>query len=141
MSKLDLSRASGGSILLAVEPLPSLLRKHFLEPVGAGSPEGADARGGAANSACGDRLELGLWLEGSRVARARFQAGGCSALIAAASLVCERLVGVPAAELADIDPRAWLREAGGLPRRGAHAGLVVQRALAEAVRGLPARYP
>lgn len=124
-----------------MEPLPSPLRKHFLEPVGAGSTEGADLVGGAENRACGDRLELGLWLEGGRVARARFRAGGCSSLIAAASLACERLPGTPAAELAGADPRAWLREAGGLPPRGAHAGGVVQRALDEAVRRLPARYP
>jgi NifU-like protein len=136
-----LSPASGGLILLAVEPLPSLLRKHFLDPRGAGSPAGADLRGSAANAACGDRLELGLWLAGERVARARFEAGGCSALIAAASLVCERLAGVPVDDLRDLDPHAWLREAGGLPRRGVHAGAVVQRALAEAVRGLPGRYP
>jgi len=128
-------------MLACVEPLPSPLRRHFLEPVGAGPLQGADAVGAAANAACGDRLELGLWLAEGRVARAGFQASGCSSLIAAASLACERLAGRALAELPGLDPEAWLREAGGLPRRGAHAGGVVRRALDEAVRRLPARYP
>lgn len=125
----------------AVEPLASPLRKHFLEPVGAGSCEGADGRGTATNDACGDRLELGLWLAEGRVAQARFQASGCSSLIAAASLTCQRLADLGRDELGRVDVRAWLRELGDLPPRGAHAGGVVQRALEEAVRGLPARYP
>ncbi len=128
-------------MLLSVEALPPALRTHFLEPRGAAPLEGADARGSAANAACGDHLELGLWMAGERLARAAFQARGCSSLIAAASLCCERLTGLARADFAGVDPEAWLREAGGLPRRGAHAGSVVRRAWLEAVRGLPGRYP
>jgi NifU-like protein involved in Fe-S cluster formation len=124
-----------------VESLPPLLRTHFLDPRGAASLEGADARGRASNAACGDHLELGLWLSGERLERAAFQARGCSSLIAAASLCCERLAGLERARFAGVDPQDWLREAGGLPPRGAHAAAVVLRAWREAVSRLPGGYP
>jgi NifU-like protein involved in Fe-S cluster formation len=128
-------------MLSAVDALPPLLRTHFLEPRGAAPLDGADLRGSAGNAACGDRLELGLWLADGRIARAAFQARGCSSLIAAASLACERLQGRDCHDFAGVDPQAWLSEAGGLPPRGAHAALVVRRAWQEAVRGLTDRYP
>lgn len=137
----DLSRPRPCLTLLAVEALPPVLRTHFLEPRHAATLEGADARGSAENAACGDHLELGLWMAGERLGRAAFQARGCSSLIAAASLCCERLAGLARADFAAVDPEAWLVEAGGLPRRGAHAGAVVRRAWQAAVRGLPDRYP
>ena len=141
MFRKDLRGIGRPSILLPVEALPPVLRTHFLEPRGAAPLEGADGRGSASNEACGDRLELGLWMEGETLARAAFQARGCSSLIAAASLVCERLSGRSRADFASVDPEAWLTEAGGLPPRGAHAGAVVRRAWQAAVQDLPTRYP
>lgn len=124
-----------------MQALPPLLQAHFLAPRGAGPVQGAQARGSAGNAACGDHLELGLWMAGERLERAAFQARGCSSLIAAASLVCERLTGRARADFDTVDPEAWLSEAGGLPRRGAHAAAVVRRAWLDAVRRLPGRYP
>lgn len=128
-------------MLAWMEALPPLLRTHFLEPRAAGPLEGADARGASSNAACGDHLELGLWLSGDRLERAAFRARGCSALIAAASLCCERLEGLERARFDEVDPEAWLRDAGGLPRRGSHAASVVLRAWREAVSRLPGGYP
>lgn len=141
MISKDLEWILGSSMLPGVEALPPLLRRHFLDPRCAGPLEGAELRGSASNEACGDRLELGLWLAHGRIAKAAFQARGCSALIAAASVVCERLEGSTCADVRGVDLERWLHEAGGLPPRGAHAAGVVGRAWQAAVRGLQDRYP
>lgn len=65
-------------------------------PAHAGPLEGAERLGEAAGGA---RLlvRLGLWLEGGRVARARFRATTCAALIAYADTACALLErGAPA---------------------------------------------
>ena len=60
------------------------------EPVHAGALDGADAVGEASG---GDRLRvrIGLWLDGDRVAQARFRATTCASLIAYSEVACRLL--------------------------------------------------
>jgi nitrogen fixation NifU-like protein len=122
-------------------PLPPLLQAHFLAPRQAGEPAGADALGCAANAACGDHLELGLWVQDGRIRDARFRARGCSSLLATASLAAERLVGLDLPGARGLDLGALLAGAGGLPPGRAHARAVVERALDQALQALGDRYP
>ena len=121
--------------------LPELLQDHFLAPRCSGPLEGADGLGRAENSACGDELALGLWMEGAGVRQARFQARGCSAVIAVASWLCEQLGGRTLAEVEGFHRPRPIAAAGGLPAHALHAQSVVQRALDGALRSLSARYP
>lgn len=124
-----------------MSPLAPRLADHFRSPRHAGDPAGADALGRGSNAACGDELELGLWAEGGRVARACWRARACSATLATASLACEHLVGRTLEQAEALALGALLDDAGGLPPGRGHARAVVERALSEALRALRARYP
>jgi nitrogen fixation NifU-like protein len=124
-----------------VSPLPPRLDAHFRQPRHVGDPAGADAAGRAANSACGDALELGLWSSDGRVVRACWRARGCSATLATASLACEQLAGLTLEQAEALDLGRLLSAAGGLPPGKGHARALVERALTEALRALRARYP
>ncbi len=114
-------------------PRSRSLREHFLAPRHAGSLEHPSGVGRAENRVCGDRLELYLGVEGTRVGALRYRAEGCSSLGATASLLAERAQGLELAELDLLDVAALVAEAGGLPPTKAHAPRVVERALREAL--------
>jgi NifU-like protein involved in Fe-S cluster formation len=112
-------------------PGERLFDAHFRSPRGAGRlPEPAPS-GRAANAACGDELELWLAVEGGVVRDARFEARGCSAVIATASLVCSSIAGQDLGALAELDVAALAAAAGATRRELAHAPSVVARALGE----------
>ena len=114
--------------------LPDSLRKHLLHPVGAGAPDPANdfRTGRAENAACGDLLVLHV-RERDGVLSLRFQARGCSAVLAVASWLCERLEGASVAEAARLDVAAEVEALGGLPRQRRHATAVATRALRSAM--------
>jgi cysteine desulfurase/selenocysteine lyase len=124
-----------------VSPLPPLLGNHFRAPRHAGDPTDADAVGHAHNAACGDELELGLWLEAGHIRRIRYRARACSATLATASLVSEHLHGLSLDAAASADVGRLVEKAGGLPPGKRHACAVVERALADALRAVHDRYP
>lgn len=73
----------------------------------AGPDESADASGSAGRVERGAAVELLAWCDGrDRLARVRFRAYGCPALLAAADLAAERLEGQPSTALGRVDPRA-----------------------------------
>jgi NifU-like protein involved in Fe-S cluster formation len=97
--------------------------------------------GRAGNQACGDLLELGLWVEEGRIAQVRFRAEACSATVACASLACEALAGQTLEGAGSLDCADLIARAGGLPQGKGHAAELVARALAGALSDLGARYP
>ena len=136
----------------------SSIREHFLAPGGSGRLERPDGVGRGSNAACGDRLELhvrlaaapggpgegpgaegGVETGGLRVALVRYEARGCAALTATASLVAWHLEGRALAEARDLDVARLVEEAGGLPPTKRHAPRLVQRALREALAHRPFR--
>lgn len=114
--------------------LPETLREHLVRPVGAGEPDPAEGfrRGLAENPACGDVLVLHV-REGAEGLDVRFQARGCSAVLAVASFLCERLAGLDRAGALAFDLESEIEELGGLPRPRRHAIAVGQRALRDAL--------
>lgn len=109
------------------------LQDHFLRPRHAGAPPAESFSGSGENQVCGDRVVIGLALDRAGAARAYFQARGCSASIACASLVADALHGAPLDVARSLDVAALVERAGGLPPAKRHAVEVVTRALARAV--------
>lgn len=85
----------------------------------------AQAEGGT------DRVVVYLQLDAERVQAARFRASGCPALIAAASLLTERISGRPRAEAAAIRAET-LSEALALPSHQLGKAALVIEAFVEA---------
>jgi len=128
--------------------LPPALQQHFQHPRGVGPAAPGDRLGRSENLACGDWLELALACSEGRVEGATFQARGCSATIACASLVGTALAGLSLEQAREFDVAAAVEHAGGLPPTARHAIEVVSRALGAALappgpRGhsLPSRSP
>lgn len=119
-----------------MEGLSRSLAQHLVAPRGAGIPEGASAAGRASNAACGDELVLhvGVGADGRLVAG--FQARACSATLAVASLVCERLAQLDRDGARALDLDALVAGAGGLPPARRHALELARRALDAALSGL-----
>jgi NifU-like protein involved in Fe-S cluster formation len=73
----------------------------------AATAERAAAHGRAGSAERGAAVELLAWLgSGARLARVRFRAYGCPALLAAADLAAEQLEGQPMEALARLEARA-----------------------------------
>jgi NifU-like protein len=109
------------------------IREHFLAPRNAGAIEAPSGRGRAENRVCGDRLELTVRVEDGLIRAAGYEAEGCAAVRAAASLTTEAVLGKAPGEAASLDVARLVADAGGLPPTKAHAPRVVQRALREAL--------
>ena len=115
------------------------IRDHYLAPRNAGRMATASAAGRAENRVCGDLLELFLRVREGRIEAASWEASGCAALRAAASLATEAVLGLTPGEALGLDVAREVESAGGLPPTKVHAPRVVQRALREALANLPSR--
>jgi NifU-like protein involved in Fe-S cluster formation len=113
--------------------LPPALEEHFRRPRNAAAAPAGARLGRSENLACGDWLELALVCSDQQVERATFQARGCSATIACASLVTSALAGLALDQARNFDVAAAVAHAGGLPPTARHATLVVARALGAAL--------
>lgn len=117
--------------------LPQILTQHLLNPCKSGvlrSNSAVEGRG--ENPACGDVLMIYLDLGQDGSIEAAFQARGCSAVIAVASLVTGAIHGGTPAAAAALSVKEMVDEAGGLDRMQSHAVRVVSRALGEALSQL-----
>jgi NifU-like protein len=77
-----------------------LISEHFRKPRNVGEVDGPAFVGRAGSIRCGAIVKVSLRIEPQCIAEARFKAAGCSTLVAAASLLTERIKGRPAAEAA-----------------------------------------
>ncbi len=79
----------------AVPPAADVERILLLHRAGLhrGLPSGITHQAEVRSSFCGDRLELGLTVEGGRIAAAGFDGELCSVASATASLLCGDLIG------------------------------------------------
>jgi nitrogen fixation NifU-like protein len=119
-----------------------LYKQHILDhatrPRNKGPLAGATHEGKGSNPSCGDSLALYLAIEGDRIARASFEGVGCAISQAGASLLTERLTGMPLAQadaLRETDVYALLGIEVG-PAREACA-LLAYRALKVALTSKP----
>ncbi len=88
---------------------------HFTNPRNVGVVEPPDGKGQDANPACGDFTRISVRLRDGAVAEARFKTFGCSAAIAAASMVTTLATGRTIADAAGLTVADLLAALGGLP--------------------------
>jgi NifU-like protein involved in Fe-S cluster formation len=120
--------------------LSEILTKHLFAPRYSGVlPSNSAVEGRGENPACGDVLVIYLDLAQDGSLKAAFQARGCSAVIAVASLVTEAVYGGTVASAAALSVKGLVDEAGGLSRMQGHAVRVAGRALQVALDRLALR--
>lgn len=79
----------------------NLINQHFFNPKNVGNINGAEAVARAGSPTCGATMSLSLSVdEAQRITDAKFKSAGCSYLVAASSLLTERIKGKTTAEAA-----------------------------------------
>jgi len=102
---------------------------HLARPRNVGTLAAASGTGTDANPSCGDRTTITLRVEGGRVAELRFRTFGCTAAIAAASVLTELAAGLPVEDATRLEPADILNALGGLPQRKEPCALMAIGAL------------
>ncbi len=99
------------------------------------APEGAQV-GAAGGAPCGDLIRIALLVRDGAVERARFDAEGCAAALAAGAATCELAEGSAVLDCALIDSGAISDALGGLSAAHAHAAGLAADALHRALAAL-----
>lgn len=96
------------------------LLDHFRNPrrIGSLDPPAVTVR--VENPVCGDILTLSAEVEDGVVREVRFKARGCTASIAAGSVLTDLILGASGAELREIDASKVEAALGGLPNESKH---------------------
>ena len=100
--------------------------EHFQRPRNAGELAGATATVEVSNPVCGDVLRLAVLVEGGVVREAMFLCRGCTAAIASASLLTEKMKGRRVSELKEMHAAEIAAELGGLPPASFHAAQLAE---------------
>ena len=100
------------------------LLEHFQNPRNVGQLAPPAITIDVANPACGDILRLSVMFEAARVREARYKVRGCTASIAAGSVLTEWMQGRTRTELAAFDVAVIDAAVGGLPAASRHAGVL-----------------
>jgi nitrogen fixation protein NifU and related proteins len=93
-----------------------------------GSGDGNVGTGEAGSLSTGTLIRVQVRVEADRIADARFKAFGCTAAIASASFVAERLQGMPVAEGRALTSRVVIDELALPPERAYVAAIAVEAA-------------
>ena len=112
---------------------------HATHPRNVGLLLDANARGYQMNPVCGDTLVLMLRIEGDRIADARIQTEGCTASIAASSLLTEMIKGMSLTDAQELTHEDISEAIGGLPPSKLHSAALVIDALRGAIASYSAR--
>ena len=106
-----------------------MVLEHFQRPRNAGELAGATASVEVSNPVCGDVLRLAVIVEGGVVREVRFLCRGCTASIASASVLTEKMKGRAVGELKEVHAGGIAAELGGLPPASFHAAQLAEDAI------------
>jgi len=106
-----------------------MMLEHFQRPRNAGELVGATAVIEVSNPVCGDVLRLAVIVEGGVVREARFLCRGCTASIASASVLTEKMKGRAVGELKEMSAAEIAGELSGLPEASYHAAQLAEDAI------------
>jgi len=84
------------------ESYPDLVLEHFRRPRNKGRHPRPNASAEGANALCGDRIRIECEVSGARVVSAMFTGDACAICVASASLLSERVRGMPVLEIMTI---------------------------------------
>jgi nitrogen fixation protein NifU and related proteins len=112
------------------------LLDHFQNPRNAGEMRDPTAQAEISNPVCGDILRLAVRVSAGIVQEARFLCRGCTASIACASLLTEKITGRPINNLNEITSQIIASDLGGLPQASAHAAQLAAEALQAILKAL-----
>ena len=106
------------------------VRDHFFNPRNVGDADEPSFVGRSASLICGAHVRFSIQVdEAHAISQARFRAAGCSEMVAAASMLTERVIGLTTAEAAAIGQEAAVPE--GVDARCAR---LASEALLDAIR-------
>ncbi|MCH9720767.1 MAG: iron-sulfur cluster assembly scaffold protein [Actinomycetia bacterium] len=111
---------------------------HFTNPRNCGRVPDPDVAAFVGNPVCGDQILLTARVGDDTVGEIAFEAFGCSAALAVASILTERLTGMPIPDVAVIDQTLVAGWSGGLAPDQQHVAVLgadVAHRLAENYRG------
>lgn len=89
---------------------------------------------------CGDRLTLYLQIKEDVIHKAAFEARACAAVIAVASIMTSKMVGLTLDQVNSISILSIDQELGGLPASKRHAYLMVLECLDDAIQSSKEEY-
>jgi len=112
---------------------------HFNSPRNVGVIEDANGEGTEKNEVCGDTMTLYLRMEGERIAEARFQTLGCSASIAASSVITELVAGKSVGEARALTRHDIAEALDGIPPAKLHSAVLAIDALKSALDSVDAK--
>jgi len=118
-----------------------IILDHARNPRNIGPLPDANARGYQMNPVCGDTLALALRIEGDLVAEARFQAQGCTASVAASSVLTEMLRGMTIERALELTHDDISEAVGGLPPSKLHSAALVIDGLRRAITSYRESHP
>ncbi len=97
---------------------------HFTNPRNCGRLEKADVAAFVGNPVCGDQILLTARVREDAVSEIAFEAFGCSASLAVASILTERLTGMALPEIAVVEPAQIADWSGGLAPDQQHVAIL-----------------
>lgn len=106
-----------------------LVMDHFNNPRNVGAIADADGVGQIGNPSCGDVMRISIRVEGDRLADVKFKTFGCAAAVAASSMVTEMVKGKTLAEAGTVTNKAVAEALGGLPPNKMHCSNLAADAL------------
>ncbi len=112
--------------------------EHFKNPRNAGVLKNPTAQVEVTNPACGDVMQLGVFVVNGRIAEARFKTVGCVTAIACGSILTEMILGRDVAEVRRLTYREIAAALGGLPPATVHGSQLAADALSAVLAKLPA---
>ncbi len=112
--------------------------EHFKNPRNAGVLKNPTAQVEVTNPACGDVMQLGVFVVNGRIAEARFKTVGCVTAIACGSMLTEMISGRDVAEVRRLTYREIAAALGGLPPATVHGSQLAADALRAVLAKLPA---
>ena len=106
---------------------------HLTRPRNAGTLAEPSGLGSDANPSCGDRTTITVRVADGQVSDIRFRTFGCTAAIAAASVLTELAFRKPVDDALTLEPADILNALGGLPARKEACALMAIGALRAAL--------
>lgn len=116
-----------------VEAYSDKVIDHFLHPRNVGVIKDPDGVGEIGNPVCGDIMKLYIKVKDGRIKDAKFQTFGCGAAIATSSIITEMVVGKTLDEAKAVTSIAVAEALRGLPARKLHCSNLAADALHKAI--------